>query len=218
MAEVVIAVRGGEEAKSRYGDLVAPGDRAAFVEAMLTDMLRAIAEAPSVDGVWVVTPTPRIAALAHGLGARVVDETSPAGLRGAFRLGRLSAAASARKATVVLLPGDLPGLDPKDLEAVIAAAAPPGVVAMVRAARDGGTGALAFPAVLDLPLAYGPDSFARHRAAVHELGLDPVEVKAPSLAHDLDHPSDLRDWLARRPQGAAAALMSRLAASAGTAA
>jgi hypothetical protein len=53
---------------------------------------------------------------------------------------------------------------------------------------------------------------------VQELGLDPVEVRAPRLAHDLDHPSDLRDWLAQRPQGAAAALMSRLAASAGTAA
>lgn len=217
MAEVVIAVRGGEEAKSRYGDLVAPGDRAAFVEAMLSDMLRAIAGAPSVERVWVVTPTPRIAALALSLGAQVVDESSPGGLNAAFRLGRRSVAASRRKATVVLLPGDLPGLEPRDLEAVIAAAGP-GEVAMVRAARDGGTGALAFKVCLDLPLAYGLDSFARHRAAVYELGLDPVEVTAPSLAHDLDHPDDLRDWLAQRPQGAAAALMSRFAAKAGTAA
>jgi 2-phospho-L-lactate guanylyltransferase len=217
MAEVVIAVRGGEEAKSRYGDLVAPGDRAAFVEAMLTDMLRAIAEAPSVDRVWVVTPTPRIAALASGLDAQVVEESSPNGLNAAFRLGRQSAAAGAPDATVVLLPGDIPGLDPRDLEAVIGAAGP-GRVAMVRAARDGGTGALAFPAGLDLTLAYGPDSFARHQAAVRALGLVAHEVQAPSLAHDLDHPDDLRDWLASRPQGAAAALMSRLAASAGTAA
>jgi 2-phospho-L-lactate guanylyltransferase len=217
MAEVVIAVRGGEEAKSRYGDLVAPQDRAAFVEAMLTDMLRAIARAPSVRQVHVVTPTPRIAALARGLGARVVAELKPSGLNAAFRIGRESVARDEPTATVVLLPGDLPGLEPQDLETLIASAAP-GRVAMVRAARDGGTGALAFAAGLDLPLAYGPDSFARHQAAVRGLGLAPLEVAAPSLAHDLDHPDDLRDWLASRPQGAAADLMSRLADTAGTAA
>lgn len=217
MAEVVIAVRGGEEAKSRYGDLVAPQDRAAFVEAMLADMLSAIARVPSVRQVRVVTPTPRIAALARSLGARIVAELKPSGLNAAFRIGRESVARDDAAATVILLPGDLPGLAPADIEAVIAAAAP-GRVAMVRAARDGGTGALAFAAGLDLPLAYGLDSFARHQAAVRDLGLDPFEVAAPSLAHDLDHPDDLRDWLASRPQGAAADLMSRLADTAGTAA
>jgi len=217
MAEVVIAVRGGGEAKSRYGDLVAPRDRAAFVEAMLTDMLRAIAKAPSVTQVRVVTPTPEIAALARAMGALVVPEIEPAGLNAAFRLGREQVARDEAQAIVILLPGDLPGLEPQDLEALTAAAGP-GRIAMVRAARDGGTGALAFPAGLDLPLAYGPDSFARHLAAARALGLEPHEIDAPSLAHDLDRPADLREWLASRPEGAAAALMTRLAAPAGNAA
>jgi 2-phospho-L-lactate guanylyltransferase len=217
MAEVVIAVRGGEAAKSRYGDLVAAEHRPAFVEAMLTDMLRSIALAPSVTRVRVVTPTPEIAALARAMGAEVVPEVETRGLNAAFDLGRHQVAHHDPDATVVLLPGDLPGLDPRDLEAVIAVAQP-GRVVMVRAARDGGTGALAFPAGLDLPLSYGSDSFAKHLAGVRTLGLEPHEIQAQSLAHDLDRPGDLREWLASHPQRAAAALMSRLAAPAGTAA
>ena len=217
MAEVVIAVRGGEAAKSRYGDLLAAEHRPAFVEAMLADMLGAIARAPSVARVRVVTPTPEIAALARAMGAEVVPEVETRGLNAAFGLGRERVARDDPDATVLLLPGDLPGLDPHDLEAVTAAAAP-GRVVMVRAVRDGGTGVLAFPAGLDLPLAYGADSFARHRAGVRALGLEPHEIRAPSLAHDLDRPGDLREWLASQPQGATAVLMSRLAAPAGTAA
>jgi 2-phospho-L-lactate guanylyltransferase len=216
MAQVVIAVRGGGDAKSRYGDLVAPQDRAAFVEAMLTDMLQAIHRAPSVTVVRVVTPTPPIAALARALGADAILESAPAGLNAAFRLGRQHVARDNPDETLILLPGDLPGLDPRELEAVTAAHAPDRIV-MVRAANDGGTGALAFAAGVDLTTAYGLDSFERHLAAARALRLEPVELTAPSLAHDLDRPGDLRAWLAGCPQGAAAALMARLA-SAGTAA
>ncbi|HEY3694422.1 hypothetical protein, partial [Phenylobacterium sp.] len=121
------------------------------------------------------------------------------------------------RACVVLLPGDLPGLEPGDLDAVVARHAP-GRIVMVHAAQDGGTGALAFEAGVDLTLAYGPQSFERHLALARPAGLEPLIAEAASLAHDLDSPADLRAWQARRPDGAAARLMSRLAIPTGTAA
>ncbi|HEY3696664.1 2-phospho-L-lactate guanylyltransferase [Phenylobacterium sp.] len=217
MAEVLIAVRGGRDAKSRCCEFVDAQDRAAFVEAMLTDMLRAIARAGAITAVHVVTPTPEIADLARRFGANALLETRAAGVNAAFHVGRRHVAARDPGAAVVLLPGDLPGLEPAELDAVAARHAP-GRIVMVRAAQDGGTGALAFEARVDLPLAYGPQSFERHLALARAAGLQPLIAEAPSLAHDLDRPGDLRAWLAHRPNGATAQLMSRLAAPTGTAA
>jgi 2-phospho-L-lactate guanylyltransferase len=217
MAEVLIAVRGGPNAKSRCCEFVDVEDRAAFVEAMLTDMLRAIAGARAVTAVHVVTPTPETAQLADRFGARALLETRAAGLNAAFQAGRRQVAARDPRTPLILLPGDLPGLEPQDLESVAARCAP-GRIVMVRAAQDGGTGALAFEAGVDLPLAYGPQSFERHLALARGAGLEPLIIEAPSLAHDLDRPGDLHAWLARRPHGATAQMMSRLAASTGTAA
>jgi 2-phospho-L-lactate guanylyltransferase len=217
MAEVLIAVRGGRSAKSRCCEFVAAEHRAAFVEAMLGDMLRALEGARAVGAVHVVTPTPEIAELARSFGASVFFETAAAGLNAAFQSGRRQVAARDPATPLILLPGDLPGLEARDLDAVAEACAP-GRIVMVRAAQDGGTGALAFEAGVDMALAYGPQSFQRHLSLARAAGLEPLAVDAPSLAHDLDGPADLRAWLARRPHGAAAQLMARITAPTGTAA
>ena len=57
---VIIAARGGTDAKSRLAGRLGPADREALVEAMLADMLAALRGCPGVARVYVSTPTPAL--------------------------------------------------------------------------------------------------------------------------------------------------------------
>lgn len=189
MAQVVIAVRGGMQAKSRLSAALSPAARAGLALAMLQDMLRATAEAPSV-AVWVVTPTREVADLAAGAGARVLLQPAGEDLNAAFRRGLEAAAEAAPFDAVVLLPGDLPQLEPGDLQAAIALAEANAVV--LAPARRGGTAAVVLRAGEPFTPMFGPDSFQRHRAQAAASGRRVAVLNAASLGDDVDEPEDLR--------------------------
>jgi 2-phospho-L-lactate/phosphoenolpyruvate guanylyltransferase len=205
-AEVVIAARGGPGAKSRVSGRLDPPRREALVEAMLGDMLAALAACPTVLRTNVTTPTPALARLAARAGATVILEQGPDDLNGAFDRARRRIAAGDPDATVVLLPGDLPRLQPDDLDACLELADPARLV-LAPASADGGTGALVFRAGLALPLAFGPGSFGKHLAAARTHGLETCVVRAPGLGFDLDRPADLDALVALGPIGRTTALL-----------
>ena len=60
MAQAIIAVRGGPDAKSRCADVLSAAGRDELTAAMLTDMLAAVSACGEVSATWVVTPTPRL--------------------------------------------------------------------------------------------------------------------------------------------------------------
>lgn len=193
-AQVLIAARGGPTAKSRLAGRLGREQRKALVEAMLSDMLTALAACPAVLRAHVTTPTPALARLAARFGAVVHLERERGDLNGAFDRARRRVAAADAKATLVLLPGDLPRLEPDDVGQCLEAAGSDRLV-LAPAAADGGTGALVLQAGVDLPLAFGPGSFGKHLAAARSLGLATKVVHAPGLGLDLDRPSDLDVFL-----------------------
>lgn len=192
--DVVIAARGGPDAKSRLACRLDPARRESLVEAMLADMLAALTGCPAVRRTYVTTPTSTLALIAARFGAVVILEQGPGGLNGAFEAARLRIAAADPQATVILLPGDLPRLDPAEVSALAAAAAADRLV-LAPASADGGTGALAFAARVPLPLAFGPGSFGKHLAAARTFGLQAQVQHAESLGFDLDRPADLDAFL-----------------------
>jgi len=206
-ADVVIAVRGGPGAKSRLAGRLDPERREALVEAMLADMLVALAACPAVLRTYVTTPTPSLARRAARAGAVVILEQDTGDLNAAFDRARRRIAAADPDATLVLLPGDLPRLDPAELEACLEAAGPDRLV-LAPASADGGTGALVLRAGAPLPLAFGPGSFGKHLAAARTLGLSAEVVRASSLGFDIDRPADL-DALRAMGSGAATAELLR---------
>ncbi len=205
-AHVVLAVRGGGDAKSRCAPRLDSAGRDGLVKAMLGDMLDALARCPSVRAVHVVTPTAEIADFAAKAGASVILEQPPGGLNAAFAMARDRIAAHAPRAILALLPGDLPLLNPDELESLLRLARGPRRVVLAPAG-DGGTGALVHRADIEFPLAFGVDSFQRHRSAAEALGLDTRVVQAPSLGLDVDRPEDLDRVLAAAPGGRTAALI-----------
>jgi 2-phospho-L-lactate/phosphoenolpyruvate guanylyltransferase len=190
MVEVVIGVRGGPHAKSRCGEVLTPDDRARLTEAMLEDMIEAVAGAPAIGRLWVVTPTPELARLAASRGAEIIHQPQDGDLNDAFALALAEIGERAPYDSVALLPGDLPLLQPADLEAAFTLSRTHAVV-LAPALADGGTGAIVLRAGVQLPLFFGRDSFARHAAAADRLGLSRAVVIATSLTLDLDRPSDL---------------------------
>lgn len=209
MAQLLIAARGGPGAKSRLSPALSPDDRAGLTVVMLQDMLDAATKTPGIGRLWVVTPTAELARIAAAGGARPILQPEPADLNGAFALALAEASEHAPYDVAALLPGDLPLLQPADLEAALALARTHAVV--LARTLDGGTGALVLRAGARPPLAFGEDSFASHAAGAEAMGLSVARLEALSLAQDVDGPDDLAAILEIAPNSRTAAfLLERL--------
>ena len=204
-AHVVIAARGGPEAKSRCAVALPAADRAELTAVMLEDMLSALAGAPGLAQVWVVTPTPDLAERATALGAQVIRQSGAPGLNAAFRLGLDHVADQAAYAAVALLPGDLPLLKANDLQAALLLTLSHALV--LAPALDGGTGLLALRAGTSLEPAFGPHSFQRHAQAAKALALSAAVIAADGLAQDVDRVEDLRRVIDQAPASRTAAFL-----------
>ena len=189
MAQAVIAARGGPQAKSRCAAVLGPADREALTAVMLGDMLAALARCEAIGGAWVVTPTAALARLAESHGAQAIRQLEPAGLNAAFALAAAHIRENAPYEALMLMPGDLPLLQPDDLDAAVHLARTHAVV--LAPSHDGGTSLLGLRAGVALPPEFGADSFRRHSDAVADGGLSVASLEATSFWHDVDRPDDL---------------------------
>lgn len=178
--DVVLPVKGGSAAKSRLG---APVDLAL---AMSLDCVEAVVGAAPVSRALVVTGDARVALDATALGAHVVRQPPPGGLRDAVDRGLRAA----RPGPVAVLLADLPSLRPDDLARTLDAAAAllasgaPQVV--VPDAQGEGTVLLAAASAGQVRHSFGAGSAQRHR----DLGA--VDLDAPPrLRRDVDTRDDL---------------------------
>jgi len=179
MPAIVVPFR-GRGGKRRLGPL--PHDaRHELALAMLGDVLTAcVAVGPTV----VVTGDEAGAALAEEIGGTAVEDPED---------GQAAAVAAGLAAVddgpALVVNADVPCVVPHDLR-VLAAAAPPGGMALV-AADDGTTNALALSDRGLFAPVYGPSSAARFQERASELGVDAVAAVIPSLAQDVDTLADL---------------------------
>jgi 2-phospho-L-lactate guanylyltransferase len=201
----VVPVKRFGDAKQRLAEHIGEPTRRALSEAMVTDVLIALRRSKNVDRVIVVTSEPSAEALANGYDAEPVlddDETSHSsaaliGVRSARERG-------ARR--VLIVPGDCPALDPKQVDALLAETFPdPGVV-VIPDRHGTGTNALLLAPPDVMEPSFGPGSAERHAELARAAGV-PVEVREiSSLALDVDTIEDLqalRDTLGDAIGGAA---------------
>jgi 2-phospho-L-lactate guanylyltransferase len=226
----VLPIKSFGRAKQRLRAAVAQPGRADLAAAMVGDVLAALGRVPGLDDLVVVTAEPRAAAAARTDGAHVVHDPAETGQSDAAALG--VAAALARGAErALLVPGDCPALDPREVAALLASATGPadtagptpagrgGTVVIVPDRHGTGTNALLLSPPRAIAPAFGPGSFARHRARAAAAGAAVRIAAAPSLELDVDTPGDLaalRAALDRRPHAAprTRALLARIAAAA----
>lgn len=181
---LVIAVKRLTAAKTRLAPIFSASTREAVVLAMLVDTVTA---ASAVAPVTVVTPDDVAADAARQLGAAVITDPTPAGHRNPLNNAIAAAEAELRTSipNIVVLQGDLPAMQPQELdEALTAARNYPR--SFVGDRHGTGTSAL-FAFGVPLQPAFGADSAAHHRHS----GAIELTGAWPGLRCDIDTPDDL---------------------------
>lgn len=187
---VVIPMKPLRAAKSRLN--VTPTTRHGLVRAMFTDTPTGVLRSDRVASVLVVTGDPTLAEVAELHGAQAVPEPQSGGLNQALMRGWSRARAVAPSDAVVLMLGDLPGIETEDLEDLLETFTHQPSPTLVADRAGTGTTMLVVPAGVRPVLAFGPGSSERHR----QLGYVDALNECPSLRHDVDQVSDLEEVLA----------------------
>jgi len=184
-------------AKHRLASLLTPAQRSALAAAMLEDVLSALA-GTSLGGIMVNTEDAAGAALARRFGALVVAEDVRDGHTAAVTaMARILAARGA--SAMLALPGDIPRVTAAELEQVCAAGRRPPAFTIVPAHDELGSNAVLVAPPDAVPLRFGDDSFFPHLAAARRHGIEPVVVKLPGIALDIDRPEDVYALLRAKP-------------------
>lgn len=184
---LIIAVKRLAAAKTRLAPVLSAQAREKVVLAMLVDTLTAAAAVPALGSITVITPDEVAAAAAAGLGAGVLADPTPDGhgdpLNNAIAAAERSV--SERFANLVVLQGDLPALQARELAEAIAAARQYRRSFVADRLATGTSALCAFGTPLDPR--FGPDSSARHRRS----GAIELTGAWPGLRCDVDTPADL---------------------------
>ncbi len=159
--------------------------RRSLTLAMACDVVAAVRACPAVRSVLVVTNDLDVARVLAQLGARTTADDPDDGLVAALEHGAHLMRAEEPALGVCALAADLPSLRPEQLTQALSQVPAHGRGVVADAPGSGTTLLAASPGVA-LAAAYGPGSFARHRAG----GAHPLDA-ACGLRLDVDTPEDL---------------------------
>jgi len=197
---LLLPVKPPAEAKSRLARVLSDAARAELAATLFDHVLRTSLQVFDSKNLLVVSRSPALLTDAVARGVGIVRESAECGLNEALAAGSDEAVRRGADA-VLVLPCDLPSLSAADIEALLSAACPKGVV-IAPDSRDQGTNALLLSPPDALPFAFGEDSFAAHVMAARTRGIDPVILRRPGLAFDVDTAEDYERLQRRADQPA----------------
>jgi 2-phospho-L-lactate guanylyltransferase len=195
MIVAAVPVKDLVKAKQRLVSVLTPAERRALAEAMLRDVLVALAGA-ALDRVWVVTREPAVAELARALGAEPLAETDNRGHTAAVARAQAEAV-RAGAAVFLTVPGDVPCATAAEMRALTDAAAAPRAAVFAPSRSGLGTNGVALQPPDVMPLRFGEPSFDNHLAAAAAAGLTPSVLRLTGLGLDVDDADDLATLLQR---------------------
>jgi len=191
---ILVPVKHLETSKQRLSALLSPSERFALAEAMLQDVLSALAACSQREHVALVSGDARAHRLAKQHGFGIIDDPDDPGETGAIEMATRAAIERGAEFTLVL-PADIPLITAAEVDQIFVAAPPEGSVLVPSASGRGSNAVFRQPADL-FPLRFGNDSFQPHLAAARATG-KPVQVlRLAGIGVDIDEPADLPDLLA----------------------
>jgi 2-phospho-L-lactate/phosphoenolpyruvate guanylyltransferase len=188
-AIAVLPVKRFGAAKQRLAAGITGGQRRDLAEAMVIDVLEAIGRARAIERTIVVTGDPIAQELAAAAGANVIPDPEDAGHVEAAQAGIARAEADGAE-RVVLLAGDCPLLDPRELDRLLTGV-PGNYVGVVPDRHGTGTNALLLSPPNAIVPAFGEGSRDRHVEAARQAGVPFGVEELPSIELDLDTPADV---------------------------
>lgn len=188
-ATAVLPVKRFYDAKQRLASGLSGEQRRTLAGAMLADVLEAIGAARTIERTILVSGDPIAQELASAAGAEVVPDPEDAGHVTAALAGIARAEVEGAEC-VVLLPGDCPLLDPRELDRLLTGT-PERYVGIVPDRHGSGTNALVLRPPGAIAPAFGEGSCERHVGLAREAEIPFGVEELPSLALDLDTPADV---------------------------
>jgi 2-phospho-L-lactate guanylyltransferase len=188
-ATAVLPVKRLYAAKQRLAAGLDGEQRRTLAAAMVADVLEAIGAARTIERTILVSGDPVAQELAASAGAEVVPDPEDAGHVEAALAGIARAEVEGAEC-VVLLPGDCPLLDPRELDRLLTGL-PERYVGIVPDRHGSGTNALALRPPNAIAPAFGEGSCTRHVALAREAGIAFGVEELASLGLDLDTPADV---------------------------
>jgi len=188
---ILVPVKNLAHAKQRLAALLDQPTRVELAQAMLRDVLEALAAWANRPEVAVVTSDSFAVDLSRKLGFDVIPDNANRSETDAIEMATKICEARAVQNTLVI-PGDIPLVQPAELEKILDAAPREGSVLVPAADGRGTNAAWRSPAGL-FPLRFGNDSFKPHLKAARAARKPCIVLSLPSIALDVDNPSDLRE-------------------------
>jgi len=197
MQAALLPVRSLASAKGRLAASLSAEQREALTRDMLTDMIRALSRARSVERVYVVSADARVLDHALRLGAEPLAEGSARGLNPAVSAASQTLAARG-VARLLTIPGDVPLIEPAEVDEIFAVDPRTFPVVLVPSGSGTGTNALlASPPCVIEPCFEG-QSLAAHQAACRARDVAFRVLTLASFALDVDTPEDLAELSTRK--------------------
>jgi 2-phospho-L-lactate guanylyltransferase len=200
----VLPVKRFTLAKQRLAEGLDPDARRSLAASMVSDVLDALARIDGLDAVVVVSSDAGVLDLAAAAGAETVVDRFEDGQSAAAEQGLLQPSVAAAD-RALLVAGDTPGMDPRDVTTLLRTAPAAPSVVVVPDRHGTGTNALLLSPPEVIAPAFGPLSCARHVDLAAAAGVTSMVTPVPSLGFDVDTPEDLaalRRDLDDRPEAA----------------
>lgn len=197
----IVPVKSLDRSKMRLSPVLAADRRASLMSGLLQHTLSAIVGSAAFGRIVVVSDDPVVWEVARRHGAQALDEGERGGLNDAVALA-VDRAAEEGASSALVLPADLPFLQPPDLERMLCAMneaagegspEPPSMV--ICSDRSGeGTNALLLRLPTRFAFHYGAGSFQKHLQEAKRHGMEVRVVQVPTLQFDLDTVTDWEDY------------------------
>jgi 2-phospho-L-lactate guanylyltransferase len=185
----ILPMKSFSNAKQRLRAELSDADRRALVDAMFSDVLVGLRRVPALEQTIVVSGDRAAQRIAQGYGAHVVEDDER-GHNMAVTQG-IQAAVEDGVERVLLVPGDCPLMDPREIEGLLVHPAGERSALVVPDRHGTGTNALLLSPPEVLAPSFGPDSCRRHMADAEAAGVPAEVVEVRCLAFDVDTPDDL---------------------------
>jgi 2-phospho-L-lactate/phosphoenolpyruvate guanylyltransferase len=183
----ILPVKSFGAAKQRLAAALGGESRRDLARAMFSDVLASLRQVDGLDAVAVVTADPAAEAAARGDGVLVLRDTAEAGQSAAASIGIAHALADGFE-RVLLVPGDTPLLDPREVTSLLDVSR---AVSIVPDRHGAGTNALVLSPPDAIAPSFGPGSLARHVKAAEAAGVAAAVAELPTLMLDVDTGDDL---------------------------
>jgi 2-phospho-L-lactate guanylyltransferase len=185
----LIPVKPFHQAKTRLAGVLSLKERIDLSRYLLQ---RTIQLAAQVGQVVVISRDAQVRRLAKQWGAWALVESNQ-GLNEALQQGVEWVMARQGQA-VLILPSDLPLLQPADLQEMLLLGQPKPALVVAPCHRLDGTNAMLLHPPNLIPCTFGPGSFQRHCQAAQRVGVEPILYQSSTVALDIDIPADLERW------------------------